>query len=140
MEAIILLADAAQVADSKLYVLGGGWSVCGPSPAPSALAIKIVLTPSEFDIAHHWKLTLEDADGRPVKWASSVPNPVAVEGQFSVTADGPDFVPGTPVNVPLAVTLGPIELPPGQRFLWRLEIDSETVPGGVATFSTRPLA
>ena len=32
----MLLCDAAQVADGKLYVLGGGWSMTGPDPVPSA--------------------------------------------------------------------------------------------------------
>ena len=36
MKATLLLADAAQAAEGKLYVLGGGWSVTGPGPAPMA--------------------------------------------------------------------------------------------------------
>src|SRR5207244_5203833 len=36
----ILLADAAQAVEGKLYVLGGGWSTTGPDPAPMARAIK----------------------------------------------------------------------------------------------------
>jgi len=37
----MLLCDSAQVADGKLYILGGGWSVTGPQPVPSAVAIKL---------------------------------------------------------------------------------------------------
>ena len=37
----MLLCDAAQVADGKLYILGGGWSMTGPDPVPSAVALKI---------------------------------------------------------------------------------------------------
>ena len=37
----MLLCDAAQVADGKLFVLGGGWSLTGPDPMPSAIALKI---------------------------------------------------------------------------------------------------
>ena len=33
----MLLADAAQQLGGKLYILGGGWSVTGPQPAPSAI-------------------------------------------------------------------------------------------------------
>ena len=39
MKVTILLADAAQAAEGKLYVLGGGWSITGPDPSPMALAI-----------------------------------------------------------------------------------------------------
>ena len=37
----MLLADSAQVADRKLYVLGGGLSVIGPRPQPMGVAIRI---------------------------------------------------------------------------------------------------
>ncbi len=37
----MLLCDAAQVSDGKLYILGGGWSMTGPDPVPSAVALKI---------------------------------------------------------------------------------------------------
>ena len=37
----MILADSAQVADGKLYILGGGWSITGPDPTPSAVAIKM---------------------------------------------------------------------------------------------------
>ena len=30
----MMLCDAAQVSDGKLYVLGGGWSMTGPDPVP----------------------------------------------------------------------------------------------------------
>ena len=33
------LADHAQVADGKLFISGGGWSACGPGPAPCAVAV-----------------------------------------------------------------------------------------------------
>ena len=32
MKVTILLADAAQAVEGKLFVLGGGWSVTGPEP------------------------------------------------------------------------------------------------------------
>ena len=41
MKVTILLADAAEAVNGKLYVLGGGWSITGPDPSPMALAIKI---------------------------------------------------------------------------------------------------
>src|SRR5439155_10839618 len=66
MRATMLLCDAAQVADGKLYVLGGGWSITGPDPAPSAIAVKIEVGWHEADESHHWELFLVDADGREV--------------------------------------------------------------------------
>ena len=46
MNVTMLLADSAQVADGKLYVLGGGWSLTGPDPTPSAVAIKLEDAPT----------------------------------------------------------------------------------------------
>ena len=66
----MLLADSAQVADGKLYILGGGWSVTGPDPTPSAVAMKVGVDWHEFNTEHHWELFLEDADGQP-GWAIS---------------------------------------------------------------------
>jgi len=45
MKVTMLLCDAVQVADGKLYILGGGWSIIG-RPGPSAVAVKI-----EVDLA-----------------------------------------------------------------------------------------
>ena len=62
----MLLCDAAQVSDGKLFILGGGWSMTGPDPVPSAVALKIDVDWHEAEASHHWELFLEDADGQPV--------------------------------------------------------------------------
>jgi len=31
----MMLADYAQIADGKLFISGGGWSICGPGPTPA---------------------------------------------------------------------------------------------------------
>lgn len=134
----MILADAAQVADGKLYILGGGWSVTGPDPTPSAVAIKVGVDSPEFVNPHHWELFLEDADGQPVNFETPEgPQFIEVRGDFSVAS--PEDVPlGTPVDVPIAVNFGPIPLHEGSRYSWRLVIDGETLPGGLVSFTTRP--
>jgi len=136
----MLLCDSAQVADGKLYVLGGGWSITGPDPVPSAIALKIEVGWHEADVAHHWELFLEDADGRPMLVETNEGSqPVEVRGEFTVTH--PTGVPvGSPVDVALAVNLGPIPLVPGTRYVWRLVIDGESLPGATLSFSTRSRA
>jgi hypothetical protein len=135
----MLLADAAQVADGKLYILGGGWSVTGPDPTPSAVAIKVGVDWHEFNTSHHWELFLEDADGALVTFDTPEGSQtIEVRGDFSATA--PVGVPvGTPVDVPVAVNFGPIPLGPDARYTWRLVIDGENLPGATASFTTRPL-
>ena len=113
MNVTMLLADSAQVADGKLYILGGGWSVTGPEPVPSAVAIKVAVDWHEFNASHHWELILEDADGKLVQFETPEgTQTIEVRGDFSTST--PDDVPqGTPVDVPIAVNFGPIPLAPG---------------------------
>ncbi len=138
MNVTMLLCDAAQVADGKLYILGGGWSMTGPDPVPSAVALKIDVDWHEAELAHHWELFLEDADGQPV--LVDTPDgaqPVEVRGEFTVTH--PPGVPeGSPNDVALAINLGPIPLNPASRYAWRLMIDGEALPGASVGFTTRP--
>jgi hypothetical protein len=136
---IMLLADAAQVADGKLYILGGGWSITGPDPTPSAVAIKIQVDWHETNVEHHWELFLEDADGQPVMVATpDGDQPVEIRGELSVgLPEG--VIEGTPVDVPVAINLGPLPLPAGTRFIWRLLIDGQDLNGGSISFSTRAL-
>ncbi len=138
MKATMLLCDAAQVADGKLYILGGGWSITGPEPTPSAVAIKVEVDWHEAAQAHHWELFLVDADGQPV----GIDTPdgaqlVEVRGDFEVGQ--PEDVPaGSPIDLPLAINIGPLPLDAGGRYTWRLTIDGETDESWVLGFTTRP--
>jgi hypothetical protein len=134
----MLLSDSAQVAEGKLYILGGGWSLTGPDPAPSAVAIKLEVGWNETGRDHHWELFLEDADGAPVMVPTPEgEQPVEIRGDIAVgTPEG--IIEGTPIDVPIAINLGPLPLAPGTRYTWRLLVDGENLPGGSLSFSTRP--
>jgi hypothetical protein len=110
----------------------------GPDPVPSAVALKIDVDWHEAGQSHHWELFLEDADGGPVMMETTEgTQPVEVRGEFAVSQ--PPGVPeGSPIDVALAVNLGPIPLAPGMRFAWRLMIDGESLPGASLGFTTRP--
>jgi hypothetical protein len=134
----MLLCDSAQVAEGKLYILGAGWSLTGPDPTPSAIALKIEVGWNEANAPHHWELFLEDEDGTEVIIPTPEgPRPIEVRGDFQVGT--PAGLPeGSPIDVSLAVNLGPLPLTPGRRFTWRLVIDGEGDPRWVRAFSTRP--
>ncbi|MCU1490618.1 MAG: hypothetical protein JWM85_2023 [Acidimicrobiaceae bacterium] len=138
MRVTMLLCDAAQVADGKLYVLGGGWSLIGPDPTPTAIALKIDVEWSELDQAHHWELFLADEDGNPVI-AEAIDGPQAIEvrGDFEV-ARPPAVPPGSPVDVALALNFGPLPLAPGHRYRWSMVIDGDANDDWSLAFSTRP--
>lgn len=134
----MLLCDAAQVAEGKLYILGGGWSMIGPEPTPSAIALKLEVAWGEVDTSHHWELYLVDEDGEDVAVDTPEgPRPVEVRGDFQV-GKPPGLPEGSPVDVSLAVNLGPLPLPTGKRFTWHLTIDGESDPEWTLAFTTRP--
>lgn len=134
----MLLCDSAQVAGEKLYILGGGWSIVGPDPAPSAIAMKFDVAWHETDIPHHWELHLEDADGRPVMIDTpDGSHPLEGRGDFQVAR--PAMAPeGTPADVAMAINLMPLQLAPGNRYIWRLTIDGESHEDWALSFTVRP--
>ena len=110
----------------------------GPDPVPSAVALKIYVDWHEAEIPHHWELFLEDADGQPVMVETpDGAQPVEVRGDFTV-AHPPGIPEGSPIDVALAVNLGPIPLAAGTRFAWRLTIDGESLANASLGFTTRP--
>lgn len=132
-----MLADHAAAAEGKLYINGGGWSVTGPVPAPSAIAILIQVPWDQTNMHHQLRLELVDADGQPVMVEGPEgEQPLFVEAGFEVGRP-PGIRPGTPLDVPLALNLGPMPLPPGGRFTWQLYIDGETREEWYLSFSTR---
>ena len=99
----MLLADSAQVAEGKLYILGGGWSLTGPDPSPSAVVIKLEIDWHETGVEHHWELFLEDADGQPVMVDTpDGTQPVELRGDLSV-GQPEGVIEGTPIDVPLLI-------------------------------------
>ncbi len=118
----MLLCDYVQAAEGKLYINGGGVVVNSPG-APLGIALLIGVPWPQTNRPHHWKLVLVTADGEPVSVATPVgEQPVVVEADFEVGR--PVGLPsGTELPLPIAINFGPLGLPPGSQFEWRLEID-----------------
>ncbi|HLE78176.1 MAG TPA: hypothetical protein VJA65_07200 [bacterium] len=134
----MLLADSAQAVDGKLYILGGGWSITGPDPIPSAIAVKIEIPWDEANKKHALKLALVDADGRPVKVPTPTGEvPVELGTDFEVGRP-PGLKPGTALDFVFAVNIGPLPLAPDGRYVWQLSIDGTVDEDWQLAFSTRP--
>src|ERR1700754_1755097 len=102
MKVTLMLADSAQVADGKLYILGGGWSITGP-PAPSAIALLVEVPWDQTNRRLDWRLELVDSDGYPVLTADGEggEQPIMMGGEFEVGGP-PRTPPGAPTLVPPA--------------------------------------
>lgn len=132
----MLLADSAQVADGKLYLLGAGLSVIGPHSQPTAIALLIEVPWDRANIAHQWRLDLIDEDGRPLMAGDS---PIAVGGRFEAGRPA-GLRPGTPLKVPLAISFASLPTEPGQSYTWQLTIDEHTRSSWRVRFHVRPAA
>jgi hypothetical protein len=130
----VFLCDSAQVAGGKLYILGGGWTICGPGPFQHALAIKVEVPWNEANRPHTLEALLVDEDARPVRVGEPAAE-VKVQGTFEVGRP-PGLPAGTPLDFSLAVNLGPLELPAGAAYFWAVSIDGREVRH--VRFRTRP--
>ena len=135
----MLLADAAQEVGGKLYILGGGWSITGPTPSPMAIALKLEVPWDRTNEQHKLLLELLDEDGDPVLVTDDQGEqvPLQVSGEFEAGRP-PGIKPGTPIDSALAVNFGPLQLEGGRRYQWRLSIDGDTDEDWSLGFSTRP--
>jgi hypothetical protein len=132
--ATVLLCDAAEVSDGKLFILGGGWSLTGPGPFVHALAIKLEVPWDESNRVHRFSAELLNEDGDPILFGDP-PTGVKMESQFEVGRP-PGMAPGTPLDLPMAVNLGALELPPGRGYWWSISVDGVEIHR--ARFRTRP--
>lgn len=138
MKLTMLLADAVQAVGGKLYILGGGWSLIGPDPSPMALAIKIDVPWTETNRPHQLQLTLLNEDGQPVMVPTPVgERPVELDTEFEVGRP-PGLKVGSPLDIPLALNIGPLPLQPDRRYVWRCSIDGQSLPDWEVSFTTRP--
>lgn len=134
----LLLADYAVVSEGKLFISGGGWSVTGPGPAATAIALKLDVPWHMTNQLISIKMRLLYEDGQAVTQPTPAgEGPVAFDAGLEVGRP-PGMTPGTPIDVPLAFSIPALQLPPGKRFSWELTIDDESKPEWHLAFSTRP--
>jgi hypothetical protein len=138
----MLLADHAAAAGGKLYISGGGWSITGPDPTPSAIAMDVKVPWDEREHEHELVLDLLDADGQPVL----VPTPHGVQPlriQAMLTLENvqidPAVKPGTPLDAPFAINYGAVPLAPGGRYEWRLSVNGHQDEDWRLPFTTRAM-
>lgn len=133
----MLLCDHAVVAEGKLYINGGGWSITGPAPAPSALAIKVEVPWDRTNTPIPIVIRLIGEDGEPVlQDVDGSPVPVEVQAKFEVGRP-PGLQPGSSIDLPIAINIPPLQLEPGRRFSWELSIDDEKREDWYLSFATR---
>lgn len=138
MKLTMMLCDAAQAVNGKLYILGGGWNLIGPDPAPSAIALHIDVPWDETNQRHNLRLALVTDDGRPVMVQTATgPRPTQIDAGFEVGRP-PGVRAGSSLPIVLAINIAALPLPPDSGFEWRCDIDDQTRDDWRLPFSTRP--
>jgi hypothetical protein len=125
MKATVLLCDYATVADGKLFISGGGWSITGPSPK-GYLALLLAVP---WDLANHrlnLSLDFKHEDGGAFLTKDAVGNEVPLIIRAEIEVGRPaGLLRGVSLDVPLAIELPSLQLAPGRRYEWVLTIDGE---------------
>lgn len=116
----MLLCDASEAVNGKLYVLGGGWShVQVPDvPVGVSLAVLVAVPWTAANEKHKLQVQLVNDDGEQVEVNDT---PVMAGGEFEVGRP-PGIKPGSPINTPLTFRFDGIALP-GGGYVFELSID-----------------
>jgi hypothetical protein len=137
MKVTLLLADFARVANGKLDVIGGGWSMMNAQgPFGFFVAVLFQIPWDQTNTKHTFRLELLDADGQGVTTPDG--GTIRAEGDFEAGRPA-GLRPGTPVDAPLVVPFGPLTLDAG-RYEIRLTIDGETKEDWFVAFTVRQAA
>jgi hypothetical protein len=138
VRATLLLAEAVQVAEGKLYILGAGWSQIGAGPSQMGVAILLEFTSAEANGSHHFELFLTDDQFQPVSTDSTAGEvPIEVRGDANVALpEGYDS--RLPVPWPIAVNVPGLNLEANSGYQWNLIVDGETDPEWILPFRTTP--
>lgn len=130
----MLIADHAQVADGKLYVNGGGWSVVDPATPGYSIALLLMVPWDRAGAPLDLTLTLIDEDGHPVAAANGAP--VSISGRIEVQRP-PAHPVGVPLQLPLVINVPAQKLQAASLYAWTLNIDGQTRDEWRMTFTTR---
>lgn len=133
MDTVILLCDHAEAINGKLYIMGGGWTICSPGPRNMAVAVRIKVPWTDTNEKHKFALFLQDADGKTIELGDP-PKPVMQAGEFEVGRP-PGAVPGSDLDFTAVFGFIGLPLDPEKGYRWQLEIDGED--SGHASFRTR---
>jgi hypothetical protein len=110
MDVTMLLCDRAQVAEGKLYVLGGGWNQAQAGGAfPVEVAILVAVPWTATNEKHPFNLVLVTDDGEQVEIDE---NAIQIAGEFEVGRP-PGVKPGTSLNQAMVFKFGMFQLPLG---------------------------
>ena len=130
----MVLAEAAQVADGKLNLLGGGVAVIPPRPQPMA-------SPSSYGCRGAVRPTPSrgSASCSPTtacrSWRATCPSWSTARSRPARPSGWPE---GQSLPVPVVINFSALPVEPGKAYRWRLAVDGASDDAWVADFSVAP--
>jgi hypothetical protein len=114
-----MLADAATVAEGKLYIHGGGWDVVHTRTVPTthpmlSLVFVIEFEWSETHVDRSLRVSLHDEDGQSLD--------IGAVGTLNV-GHPPGAVHGAPILQPFALAFPTITFPRAGRYYFMVAVD-----------------
>jgi hypothetical protein len=139
MRATIILADFAETdaGTGKVHILGAGWSITGPQPAPHAVVALIDVPPERVGESIPVMLRLTDRAGRVLEISDPAGTQrIEVPGQVETREpDGWDH--STDLRVAFTANLMLLPLRPGESYTWSVEVEGRDL--ATAEFHVRPV-
>ena len=137
MQINIIPCNYAIAQDGAFNLMGAGRIVWPPQPAPSGLAIEVLLTWSEANHPYDVIVELVDEDGHELLNDEGTPL-FRVEGRLEV---------GRPAGMPVGLDLDskvafgvpPLPLQPGRTYTWRASILGDGGTMATRSFYVQPL-
>ena len=139
MKVTMYLCDYATVTpDGKVTSVGAFWTQIGPGPVMFWIAGGVEVPWNSTNTQHQFRFDCVDLDGNGVMIDTPEgEQPLFAEGGFNVGRPV-ELRPGSSVTLPIAIPIGPVELPAGSHLEWRLSVDGETREDWRLPFQTRP--
>jgi hypothetical protein len=128
MQAILVLGDFAErdSVTGKVHILGAGWSLTGPTPAPQSVILFVKIPAERASTPIPVRLRLLDDGGQVVTITGAAGvQPLDITGQIELKE--PDRLdPGSAdVDAVFSVNIAPLPLQPGTAYKWRADLDGE---------------
>jgi hypothetical protein len=124
MDAAVILCDfAEQDPTGKVHMLGAGWSVMGPAPAPHAVVI-FVKGPVDLQAPLPVTLRLLDADGNVVVMPGGA-GMQRFEFPGQILMRMPPVADAAVGFGAFTINVSPLPFQPGARYRWVLEVDGK---------------
>jgi len=118
----LLLCDSAQVANGKLFILGGGWTLYRAANYPTniqiGLAVDVSFNRTEAGVKFPLKVSIADEAGIPI-----IP---AMDGQIEAGQPAQEVPKGALLKLPLAINTA-LQLPRPGRYTIVMSVGSSKV-------------